>query len=323
MINEHLWSNAEDAEAWLVDGFGAPHRLAAVSMIGRDRDHEMVVLSDWVSREHAELKKNGATWTVRDLGSRNHTYVDNVMTKGRVQLPERCIVRLGKVSMWFLQHVEEEPVASASLETEELASTVVFMTLDAPRAKLRAVGNTDVGTGGTLMSQARDATEWVNHKLAPQEFQLLRILFTRAMAEASSPAIVKGCVPTKQLVRDLPWQSDFADEENVRSLVKRLRKVLWRRARTASSMSSPDAGTTSRARSDSAEPSPTLPPSRPVRGRRARSLASRSSRSSARPDSCVPRSALPSKRSTTPSPARGPNRPSRSSRARRPGPMPM
>jgi hypothetical protein len=227
LICEHLWSNVENADAWLIDGFGAPHRLGATSVIGRDHDHEMVVLSDSVSREHAEFKKTGAAWTIRDLGSRNSTYVDNVKTQGRSQLPERpCIVKVGDVAMWFLQRVPEEPPPQTSLETEELANEVVCMRLDAPRATLRAVGNNDAGSGGTLMSQAPDATEWVNHKLSPIEFQLLRILFVRALAEAGSPAVVKGCVPTKQLVRDLPWHSDYPDEENVRSLVKRLRKVL-------------------------------------------------------------------------------------------------
>ena len=92
LIREHVWSNVDEAEAWLVDGFGAPHRLGAVTVIGRDTDHEMVVLADSVSREHAELKKSGTTWTIRDLGSRNSTYVDNVKTQGRVPLPARCVV---------------------------------------------------------------------------------------------------------------------------------------------------------------------------------------------------------------------------------------
>jgi DNA-binding winged helix-turn-helix (wHTH) protein len=37
---------------------------------------------------------------------------------------------------------------------------------------------------------------------------------------------VCGCVQTKQLARDLPFQSKYANEENVRQVVRRVRGVL-------------------------------------------------------------------------------------------------
>jgi DNA-binding winged helix-turn-helix (wHTH) protein len=37
---------------------------------------------------------------------------------------------------------------------------------------------------------------------------------------------VRGCVQTKQLARDLPFQSKYPNEENVRQVVRRLRSVL-------------------------------------------------------------------------------------------------
>ena len=37
---------------------------------------------------------------------------------------------------------------------------------------------------------------------------------------------MRGCVATKQLARDLPFQSKYANEENVRQVVRRLRGVL-------------------------------------------------------------------------------------------------
>ena len=46
------------------------------------------------------------------------------------------------------------------------------------------------------------------------------------LTAANSPSIVKGCVATKQLARDLPWQSKYANEENVRQVVRRLRQDL-------------------------------------------------------------------------------------------------
>ena len=37
---------------------------------------------------------------------------------------------------------------------------------------------------------------------------------------------MRGCVATKQLARDLPFQSKYANEENVRQVVRRLRAEL-------------------------------------------------------------------------------------------------
>ena len=37
---------------------------------------------------------------------------------------------------------------------------------------------------------------------------------------------MRGCVATKQLARDLPFQSKYANEENVRQVVRRLRGLL-------------------------------------------------------------------------------------------------
>ena len=54
----------------------------------------------------------------------------------------------------------------------------------------------------------------------------MRALCARAAEEADSPSAVRGCVQTKQLARDLPFQSKYANEENVRQVVRRLRGVL-------------------------------------------------------------------------------------------------
>jgi len=93
-------------------------------------------------------------------------------------------------------------------------------------AELCVVGSDDAAAGGALLSRAAGAETWSERALAPLEFQLLRALCARANDEAALPSMVRGCVPTKQLARDLPFQSRFANEENVRQVVRRLRGVL-------------------------------------------------------------------------------------------------
>jgi len=66
LIPDHLRSNVEttEAAAWVVDGFGVAHAVAAKNTIGRKNEGELVVLASSVSREHAELRRTDAGWTI-------------------------------------------------------------------------------------------------------------------------------------------------------------------------------------------------------------------------------------------------------------------
>jgi pSer/pThr/pTyr-binding forkhead associated (FHA) protein len=228
LIQDHLRSNVPsvDAEAWLVDGFGAAHAVAPKTMIGRNHDGQLVVLAASVSREHAELRKVEAGWQIRDLGSRNGTFVDGQRAQGRVVIPSRAVVKVGDVALWFLTEVVDEPAASQSMATHSAWSGLVRYLLQPTAAELCLVGGNDAVGGGTLLSRAAGAEGWKEDGLPPLEFQLLRVLCVRAVEEATSPAAVRGCVATKQLARDLPFQAQYPDEENVRQVVRRLRGAL-------------------------------------------------------------------------------------------------
>jgi hypothetical protein len=47
-------------------------------LLGRSRDCDCVLAEPSVSRRHAELRRDGARWLLRDLGSRNGTRVNGV-----------------------------------------------------------------------------------------------------------------------------------------------------------------------------------------------------------------------------------------------------
>jgi len=228
LIPDHLRSNVDttEAAAWVVDGFGAAHALAAKTTIGRNHEGELVVLASSVSREHAELKKTDAGWHVRDLGSRNGTFVDGTRAQGRMNLGERTLVKIGDVALWFLAEVVHEPISPPSMATASAGGGLVRFNITPGTLELCLVGTTDIGAGGSLLSRANAETSWKEHSLPPLEFQLLRALCTRAVEEADSPSAVRGCVQTKQLARDLPFQSKYANEENVRQVVRRLRAEL-------------------------------------------------------------------------------------------------
>jgi hypothetical protein len=213
-----------DADAWVVDGFGTAHAIAAKSTIGRSQDGELVVLASSVSREHAELQRADDKWQLRDLRSRNGTFVDGARCQGRVALPARAVIKVGDVALWFLAEVVHEPLPAVSITTESAGGGLVrFLLYPSDQLELCTVGSADLDAGGALLSRTPSHGTWDERPLPKTEFQLLRALCARAVEDADSPAAVRGCVSTRQLARDLPFVSKYANEENVRQVVRRLR----------------------------------------------------------------------------------------------------
>jgi hypothetical protein len=232
LLPDHLTSRTEPAAAagWLFDGFGGAHALSADrTVVGRQPDSDLVVLASSISRQHAELVRSGDGWQLRDLGSRNGCHVDGRRIQGRAALGERAVLRLGDVAFLFAGRRLDVPAPSPrSIATDYVSdATTVRFTVRGPALHLCLLATRDGdGAGALLYRPAAGDAPWAETSLPPLEFQLLRVLCDRAIAEAGSPARVRGCVPTKQLARDLPFQSRYANEENVRQVVRRVRATL-------------------------------------------------------------------------------------------------
>src|SRR5206468_11831094 len=68
--------------------------------IGTDPDARVRVGDPHVSRRHAEVARVGATVVVRDLESRNGTYVDGIAVKEAI-LHDRATIRIGATTIRF------------------------------------------------------------------------------------------------------------------------------------------------------------------------------------------------------------------------------
>jgi hypothetical protein len=228
LIPDHIHSRVDstDAEAWVVDGFGGAHAIAARTRIGRSHDNQLIVLSSSVSREHADLLRLETGWVVHDLGSRNGTFVNGARGQGQVAMPTRAVLRVGDVLLWFLSEIETEPTRRPAMTTDGTRSGLIRYLLLRDNKELCIVAGDNDAAAGALLWREIGTEAWSERSLAPLEFQLLRALCVRAQEEAASPSTIRGCVPTKQLVNDLPFQSKYANQENVRQVVLRLRNAL-------------------------------------------------------------------------------------------------
>jgi hypothetical protein len=228
LIPDHLHSRIDstDAEAWLVDGFGGAHAIGSIAGIGRSHDRELIVLASSVSREHAEIRRTKTTWTLRDLGSRNGTFVNGVRTVGSIELPPGALLKIGDVGLWFISEVMQEPSLQPTETVQGSKSRRVRYQLDRGDRELSVVTCDDDPGPGALLWRTQGAESWSERSLTVLEFQLLRALCRSARGDSGSPSPIRGCVPSKQLVADLPFQSKYANQENVRQVVLRLRGVL-------------------------------------------------------------------------------------------------
>jgi hypothetical protein len=72
------------------------------TLIGRSPECDVFLDDVTVSRRHAELTRDGDTFTIRDLGSLNGTYVNRKRIES-VVLEEDDEVQIGKYRLTFLQ----------------------------------------------------------------------------------------------------------------------------------------------------------------------------------------------------------------------------
>jgi pSer/pThr/pTyr-binding forkhead associated (FHA) protein len=68
--------------------------------IGRDEDNDIILLSDSVSRHHAKIIFNGASFEIQDLGSTNKVIVNGAFVKQSI-LKKGDIIGLGEIVVYF------------------------------------------------------------------------------------------------------------------------------------------------------------------------------------------------------------------------------
>jgi hypothetical protein len=224
-------------DAVLVDRWGRPHRLAAHARIGRHPDGDGVaVLEPSLSRHHAELRFDGAAWTLHDLGSVNGSYIDDHLVEGHARLGACVPVRFGQVPFYFIARLvaERQPLAVA------MATTRLPRLGDAPpqqgyedefREEPTDPGLPSVvlrmhqptGGGGGLV-EIEDA----QLQLTTTQFEMMELMVERMQGEAEQPPLVRGFVRSAELIRRLSWDTKEPNDNHVKQLVRRMRRSLVR-----------------------------------------------------------------------------------------------
>src|SRR5690606_1889044 len=100
-------SRPSDAVAYLVVRDGNTWRdvfrliPGQVTTVGRAPTNRIVLRDEVCSRNHCEIFQSGQKWTLRDLGSRNGTHINNVQVAGDSELNPGDVIQIGNCDLGF------------------------------------------------------------------------------------------------------------------------------------------------------------------------------------------------------------------------------
>ncbi len=225
-----LSAAAQPAGPVLLDVWGRPHPLETVTAIGRTPSARGVTLIHAsISRRHASITAEGAHWRLRDLASANGTRVNDEEINEHVLTPGERI-SFGAIGFYFVDGARTRTTAIAHLGSRTLRPE------DAPRAEKLAtptdathagipqlgfrLDEAGSGGGGYLVAVGQQL------QLTDTQLELLRMLSHRMLSEAHVSSLVRGFVPSGQLIAGLPWDSPTPDENHLKQLVRRIRRML-------------------------------------------------------------------------------------------------
>jgi hypothetical protein len=202
----------------LIDQWGRPHYLRDGTAIGREPEDGITVLESSVSRLHATLHLTGKVWQVRDLGSSNGTMVGRAaVTAEPAALTSGDKLVLGDVAMYFVQH--ERLLSDVQVGGWSTSPRPSRLGAQLEEVAIRMASASEPG-GGTI--ELRGAVVHVS----TIQFELVRALVDAMLAEASKPHAVRGFVSSAFLLKTLPWSATFPVDNNLKQLVRRVRRAL-------------------------------------------------------------------------------------------------
>jgi hypothetical protein len=216
----------------LVDVWGRVHPLEQRTSIGRSPSARGIsILHATVSRRHATIELVDGAWSIADLGSSNGTRInDEPITRAPLRPGDR--VTFGAVGLFAAAddgnriQLESDELASRTLKSEEDQQQVArgFDVAESTSAGLAVFGlklvEAPSGGGGYLEAAGERL------QLSVTQFAMLAMLIERMREQVGVAEVVRGFVPSGQLIADLPWDASEPDESHLKQAVRRLRRAL-------------------------------------------------------------------------------------------------
>lgn len=219
-----------DSGAALIDVWGGLHLLATHTMLGRTTDPPALGIFDSsVSRHHARLVRSPAGWHVQDMGSTNRTYVDARAACQPIPITTGQQLRLGYIAFFFIGDASglaatAPPTLSGRTERRAVKTRtieVIPARSDLPLAVIEFHQPTGGGVGVVIIDGKRV-------ELTLPQFELVSRLVDRMRETAGDDAASRGFMRPGELTGVLSLETAKPDEDNIRQLVRRVRRACAR-----------------------------------------------------------------------------------------------
>jgi hypothetical protein len=218
LTSEQLASRRSEGAASLIDPWGVAWAVGDPTTIGRSlEDCDLTVLHSSISHIHAVIERNGNGWKLIDKGSRNGTFLDGARVE-EAALVDGARIRFGEIALFFLDRPlprADQPTGpgrTAPSRRDQLVFTAALRTAAGARIELSQ------RVEGGIVRVAGAAVD-----LGRLEFRLLQVL-TEARREAVDAD--QAYMSWSKVADQLDFRSYEADSENVRELVRRVRRKL-------------------------------------------------------------------------------------------------
>lgn len=202
------------ARAVIVPAPGRPFELRSPTVVGRDPARVDAVVDDpTVSGVHAVLSEApGGGWRLRDLGSRNGTFVDGIRVLGELPLSSHHQLGFGQARVTFLvDHPAHLHVhgrggclvrgrATVELDPDELA--LVHALLAAGRAAIDRSGTSEGFVRAADLALAI-APSPPPSAFAADEIRARARRLERRLAALGEPAVLESCARRGYRLRDV------------------------------------------------------------------------------------------------------------------------
>jgi hypothetical protein len=224
LLVEHIVSPRDNDGDWtdavLVDQWGRRHALRAVTSLGRERDVVTIaIFESSVSRVHAALHEDeSGRWIVRDMSSTNGTFVDGARVTDDQPIGDLQLLSIGSVGFVFVRD-------GASLTARKVTAPASTVEVSVARAASHPAGTLRMiepaaGEGGVVELGGHSV------QLGVTQYALVVLLADRYLKDHGRDATVRGFVRAIDLITELPWDTPHPNDNNVKQLVRRVRRSL-------------------------------------------------------------------------------------------------